>query len=396
VSGFIINKNDETVGSSSDRQGKLMADSRDERFMRRCLELAELAVGRTSPNPLVGAVVLDSSGAVAGEGHHKAAGQPHAEVEALNQAGDRARGGTLYINLEPCCHYGRTPPCTDRIIASGIKRVVAGPMDPNPEVRGAGLQSLRDAGIDVVEGVLDQQCRLMNRAFFKFKTTGLPWVILKLASTLDAKIADHAGSSRWISGPEARHYVHELRNRCDCVMVGGATAVKDDPQLNVRDVENSRDPLRAVVDTDLLVSPEARICSEDSGGPTVIFCSNKAIQRRGKRYPDHVKLVGLETETLMSDKLMLSSVMQWLAAENIVTVLCEGGSRLSGGLLRKGLIDEVQWIIAPKILGDSDAIPAIAGVGRVRLDEAWQMYHVTIEQLGSEVLVRGLLRDVTE
>lgn len=373
-----------------------MSEQRDTELMSRCLELAGLARGRTSPNPMVGAVAVDKEGNIVGEGHHRAAGQPHAEVEALNQAGEKAAGGTLYINLEPCCHYGRTPPCTEKIIASGIKRVVAGPMDPNPEVRGQGIQALENAGIEVTQGVLEEKCRLFNRAFFKFKTTGMPWVILKLASTLDAKIADHAGSSRWISGPEARQYVHELRNVCDCVMVGGATAVKDDPQLNVRNVPNSRDPMRAVVDTDLLVSPEAKICEAETGGRTIIFCSNKAVQRRGKRYPDHVELVGLDTETVMSDKLQLTDVMQWLATENVMTVLCEGGSRLSGGLLKKGLIDEIHWIIAPKIIGDSDAIPAIAGVGRVRLDDAFQLYHVQIEQLGAEVMVSGLLRDVTQ
>ncbi len=368
-----------------------MGSHDDLKYMQECLTLAEKAIGRTSPNPLVGAVVLSSDGSVVGRGFHKAAGQAHAEVVALDEAGDRAQGGTLYVNLEPCCHQGRTPPCVERVIAAGLKRVVIGMSDPNPQVNGGGITALKNAGMEVTLAVMEDDCRWLNRAFIKHKTLGLPWVCLKLASTLDAKIADHRGTSRWISGPEARHYVHELRNTFDCVMVGGATAVKDDPQLNVRDVADSRNPLRAVVDTDLLVSPEAKICQPDTGGPTIIFCSAKAIRARGKRYPQHVKLVGLETATAISDQLDLPSAFEWLAQHNVMSVLVEGGSRLSGGLLKKNLIDELQWIIAPKLLGDVDAIPAIAGIGRVKLEDAWQLEKVTTRQLGSEILISGLV-----
>lgn len=232
----------------------------DEDFMTVCLGLARQAEGRTAPNPMVGAIVVSSEGIIVGRGAHRAAGQPHAEVVALEEAAEAARDGTLYVNLEPCTHHGRTAPCVPAIVASGVKRVVIGMPDPHHIVDGAGIKALREANLDVTVGVLEQECHFLNRAFIKRVVKKLPWVVLKLATTLDGRIADRNGKSRWVTGTEARQFVHELRNRLDCVLVGRGTVQADDPSLTVREVSRSRDPARAVLDTNLSISPSSRIC----------------------------------------------------------------------------------------------------------------------------------------
>lgn len=359
--------------------------------MQQCLNLARQAEGRTSPNPLVGALLVNAQGQVVGQGYHQGSGHDHAEVVAIKQAGSAARGSTLYVNLEPCCHTGKTPPCVKTVIESGVTRVVAGMMDPNPQVSGGGFQALREAGIAITHEVLEEDCRWLNRGFIKFHTKGLPWVCLKLASTLDGKIADRGGSSRWISSKEAQNYVHNLRNVFDCVMVGGATAVKDDPQLNVRGLEAGRNPMRVIIDGELFVSPEARVCQEDTGGQTMIFTSRKSLSSRGGRYPKHVKLFGVEAESVVSEEFDLSSALQIMGKEGVLTVLCEGGSRLSSGLLKSDLVDEVRWIVAPKILGDAKAIPAFSGVGNITLSECWEFRKVFVGLLGNDILVHGIM-----
>lgn len=359
--------------------------------MERCLRLAAQAEGRTAPNPVVGAVVVDRQGKVVGEGHHERAGLAHAEVVALDLSGEAARDATLYVNLEPCCHFGKTPPCVARVIASGVTRVVAGMVDPNPEVAGNGIKALKGAGIEVEVGVCEKEARWLNRGFIKHASTGLPWLCLKLATTLDAKIADRKGQSRWISGPEARQHVHQLRNRFDCVLIGGATALRDNPELNVRGIENARDPLRAVVDPDLSVSADARICRRDSGSSTVLFCSPDALKRRGKSFPDHVRLVKIERDPATVGYLDLHGVMRWLAQEGNLTVLCEGGGRLAAGLIAAQLVDEVHWMVSPMILADMDAVPAIPSFGRVLLADAIKLHNVRITPLGADVLICGTM-----
>ncbi|MEE9613844.1 MAG: bifunctional diaminohydroxyphosphoribosylaminopyrimidine deaminase/5-amino-6-(5-phosphoribosylamino)uracil reductase RibD, partial [Thermodesulfobacteriota bacterium] len=234
----------------------------NEKFMRAALSLAKKGLGRTSPNPAVGAVVVKGKKIVA-RGYHRKAGLAHAEVEALDRAGRKSSGADLYVTLEPCCHHGRTPPCTDAIIEARIKRVFVGMKDPNPGVRGRGIKKLMAAGITVVTGMLESDCRTLNEPYTKHVTTGIPYVILKLAMSLDGRIATGGGESKWITGPEARNYVHKLRNTVDCVMVGSGTAVRDDPRLTVR-FSNGRNPARAVVDTKLVTPPGARIFSSPS------------------------------------------------------------------------------------------------------------------------------------
>lgn len=364
-------------------------EQRDVAFMQRCLELAATAEGRTSPNPMVGAVILDESGTVVGEGFHSKAGEPHAEVIAFAQAGERARGGTLYVNLEPCSHFGRTPPCADAVIASGIKRVVAAMVDPNPKVAGSGFQKLKDQGIQVLIGILEREATWLNRGFLKVKTEGRPWVCLKIAATLDGRIADRFSKSQWITGPEARRFVHELRNKFDCVLVGAGTARADDPTLNVREIENSRDPKRAVVDTNLSVTPNAVVCRKGTGGDTILFCKAESVLKHGSPYPSHVSIVSVPANESGSG-LDLNKVLSELANRDVSTVLCEGGSQLAGALLEANLIDELYWITAPKLLLDSQSKPAIAVNKPVSLDSinSWNL-------IGTEKLANDLVTHLT-
>ncbi len=364
-----------------------------EHYMKLCLDLAAKAAGRTAPNPLVGAVIVSQEGEVVASGYHRAAGQPHAEVEALDQAGSAALGGTLVVNLEPCCHFGNTPPCADRIIESGVRRVVAGISDPNPAVAGGGIKVLQDAGIEVIVGVLEQDCRYLNRGFLKWISSRRPWLCLKIASTLDGCIADRNGGSRWISGKEAREHVHFLRNTFDCVMVGGATAQADDPELTVKGIVNSRDPLRAIIDPWLRLSPQARVCAQSSfDGATVVFARQEAIEGRKALFPAQVQLVPCSLSA--EDKLDLGEILSWLGERRILTVLCEGGGRLAAALLQENLVDEVQWIVAPRLLVDGQAVRSISGSRQRLINEALELRDLSVSPLGQDILVRGRLSEI--
>lgn len=359
--------------------------------MRACLQLASRASGRVSPNPMVGSIIVNKNGEVVGEGFHQAFGQAHAEVNALNQAGKAAAGGTLYVNLEPCCHFGKTPPCVNKIISSGVSKVVLGMIDPNPLVSGDGVKQLEKAGIEVISNVLEEECRWLNRGFIKRMKTGLPWVTLKLATTLDGKLADRHGTSRWISGAEAREHVHQLRNASDCILIGGATALRDDPELSIRDLPpevSINNPMRVVLNTELTIDPNSRLCKEDSGGQTIVFCSKNALAQRAKHYPDSVKLIGFE---IAGPKLDLKAVLSTLVEEGALYVLCEGGSRLAGALIQEHLIDEICWFVCPKIVGDTQAIPALTSFAEVLLPDALKLGRLSITQLGSDVLFSGAI-----
>ncbi|MBY0356539.1 MAG: bifunctional diaminohydroxyphosphoribosylaminopyrimidine deaminase/5-amino-6-(5-phosphoribosylamino)uracil reductase RibD [Candidatus Obscuribacterales bacterium] len=365
---------------------------RDRAAMSECLSLASKAEGRTIPNPLVGAVISDAGGNIVGRGYHQKAGGEHAEVLAFKDAGDRAAGGTLYVSLEPCCHHGRTPPCTDLVLKSGVKRVVAGMVDPNPVVAGKGIEQLRNAGLQVDVGLLEEQCRFLNRGFIKRVTKGLPWTILKMAATLDGRIADRDGNSRWITGAEARAHVHELRNKVDCVIIGGHTAWKDDAQLNVRDITDGRDPLKAVIDPQLLVQPQSRFCTAPAknaltlaGTSTFIFSSPQKI-KNAESYGQHIKLV---------PELDLESIFKNLANAGVQTLLCEGGGRLAGALLEANLIDEICWFVSPSILVDGKGIASLAGTQSQLINERIRLQNVEYKQLGQDLLVSGLVSQET-
>src|SRR6185369_12601402 len=255
----------------------------DDYYMRLALRLAERAAGRTSPNPMVGAVLV-RGGKVIATGYHRKAGGPHAEIAALRRAGIKARGATLYLTLEPCSHYGRTPPCVDAVIAAGVKEVVAGMTDPNPLVAGKGFRRLRQAGIRVRSGVLEKESRALNEAFNNFITRRLPFVLLKLAATLDGKIATATGSSRWVTGGEARRFVHDLRNRFDAVMVGVGTVLADDPQLTCR-IRGGRNPVRIILDPRLRIPLKARVLNEP--GKTIVVAGESASREKQKALEKH-------------------------------------------------------------------------------------------------------------
>jgi len=367
--------------------------SLDEEYIALCLKLALQAQGRTAPNPVVGAVVLDASGAVVGEGFHARAGQAHAEVEALNAAGERAKDGTLYVNLEPCCHHGRTGPCAQRVIESGVRRVVVGMLDPNPKVAGGGVAAIRANGIAVDVGVLEPACRWENRAFLSRIVRSRPWVCLKLATTLDGQIADRYRQSKWISGPAARMHVHQLRNTLDCILVGSETVRRDDPELTVRDVEGGRNPHRAILDARLTLPPDKKLLAEsESGARTFVFCSKRPeLRPRLEACPAHLSVIRVNEKSDIHGFLDLSEILRALAAQEINSLLCEGGGRLAASLLADSLVDEVHWIVSPKILNDTSAVPALGLDNDVHLSAALKLTRNTTSFLGEDVLVQGVL-----
>lgn len=360
-----------------------------ERHMQRCLELAIQAHGRTAPNPMVGAVIVDEEGHVLAEDYHHRRGEPHAEPNVLSLLGEKARGQAMYVSLEPCSHFGKTPPCADAVIASGIKKVVAGIVDPNPKVAGRGLEKLRNAGVEVIVGVLESECRWLNRGFIKRVTQGLPWVHLKMATTLDGRIADRNGASRWITGGLARQYVHELRNICDVVIVGGATVAADDPQLTVRDVEGGRNPRRAVVSPKLGVPADRRIFKET--GATIYTAEQNVTDRARSQFGAATTLIGIAKGD-DPDGIDLRAMLQHLAVEGANEVLCEGGGHLAAALLQAGLVDEVHWFVAPKLIIDEQAIASLSGSAFRAIGEALDLCSVEMDRLGEDMLIHGVLR----
>lgn len=319
--------------------------------MLECLMLAERGAGYVSPNPLVGAVVV-KNGKVVGRGYHRRFGGPHAEVYALRHAGKKSRGGTLYVNLEPCCHYGKTPPCTELIIHSGIKRVVLGMRDPNPLVDGKGIRILRSKGIKVDVGVLEAECRKLNEIFVKYVTTGLPFVSLKIAQTLDGKIADVEGRSQWITNEHSRTVVHELRTRYDAVLIGANTVKRDNPYLTVR-LTKGRNPLRIVLDGGLTISPKSAVFSDKLRKRTILITSEKSIADNASLLHQLLRK-GVRIIALVRKKdnlLDIVTMLRILALENISSVLVEGGAKTFGQFVRAGLVDKYIIFVAPKAFG---------------------------------------------
>jgi diaminohydroxyphosphoribosylaminopyrimidine deaminase/5-amino-6-(5-phosphoribosylamino)uracil reductase len=348
--------------------------------MREALAAARRGLGRTSPNPAVGAVVVQG-GRIVGRGHHARAGGPHAEVAALRAAGTAARGADLYTTLEPCDHFGRTPPCSLAILDAGIRRVFVGSRDPNPLVQGRGVARLRRKGVEVVNGVLEKECDRLNASWFTFITAGRPHVTLKAAVTLDGRIATRTGDARWVTGPEARAWVHRLRDRVDAVLVGAGTARVDDPALTTRlPGGRGRDPLRVVLDTELRLPARLRLFTERSAAPTVV--AHASSRRR--------TLGGAELLACRRDAggVDLGDLLAKLASRGVTHLLVEGGATVHAGFLRRGLVDEVAVLVAPKLLG-SDGIPLLAGPGPLRMAEVLRLEDVQVERLGDDVLVTG-------
>lgn len=362
------------------------ATSAAERYMELAIELARRGQGRTTPNPPVGAVLVHD-GKIVGEGFHHAAGEPHAEVLALRAAGERARGAELYVTLEPCCHHGRTGPCTEALIAAGVRRVCYGTIDPNPRVAGQGLERLRAAGIDVVPGPCVDSCRRLIAPFAKHLLTGRPYLILKIAMTLDGQTATSAGESQWISGPESRTLVHRLRDRVDGVLVGADTVLADDPQLTVRLPEGGRNPARIVLDGGLRTSPEARVFSALAPGRRLLVTGNEIADKA--LIPYHERQIEVVTVCRRHGRLDLDAVMAALAARELQCLLVEGGGQLSGALLRAGLVDRLMIFVAPLLFGGSDGRPVFTGSGVSRLADALRLQNLQVSQVGDDLLLEG-------
>lgn len=356
-------------------------------FMRRALELADEALGSTSPNPAVGAVVV-RDGRIVGEGYTRPPGGPHAEVVALQQAGDAASGATIYVTLEPCSHHGRTPPCTDALIAAGVARVVYAIDDPDTQVSGRGRAALTAAGIEVASGDGAAESARYLEAYIKHRRTGLPFVVVKYAASLDGRIAAASGDANWVSGPEALRWVHETRPGLDAIMVGAATVAVDDPQLTARPdgIESSRQPLRVVADGTGRISPSARVFS----GParTLIVTT----ERSPPAWREAIAATGAEVLLLPADgdgRVPLRSLLEILGQRGIVLLLAEGGGVLHGSLFDERLVDKVTAVIAPVIIGAADAPAAVAGRGAQRMPDAVRLRDVSVERLGDDTLVTG-------
>ena len=363
-----------------------MVRQEDIEYMRRAMELAERGVGFTNPNPMVGAVIV-KGGKVIGEGWHERCGEWHAERNAFKNCTVPAEGATMYVTLEPCCHYGKTPPCTEAIIEHGIARVVVGMEDPNPLVAGKGIALLREAGIEVVCGVEEEALREQNRVFLKYISTKLPWVAMKTAMTLDGKIATRTGDSKWITGAEARAYVHELRHRFMAIVVGIGTAVADDPLLNCRiEGRGVRQPIRVVVDSNARLSLDSQLVKTAGENRTIVAHTRFAPEESVKalREAGVEMLLCKEKEGLVD----VRNLLELLGQSGIDSILLEGGGSLNYTFLAEGLADELYAFIAPKIVGGMNAKTPVEGAGMEKMADAINLELENVLNVGHDVLLK--------
>jgi len=360
-------------------------------WMKRALHLAEKGKGRTSPNPMVGAILV-KGGKMVGEGYHAKAGEAHAEIVALQQAGEEAEGAILYLNLEPCTHYGKTPPCVPQVIEAGVKRVVIGMEDPNPLVKGKGIEILRKAGLDVEVGILEKECRRLNEAFCKYILKKEPFVVLKVAATLDGKMATRNGDSKWISGEASRRFVHKLRDQVDGVLVGIGTVLKDNPMLTAR-IRGGRDPYRIVLDSRLKIPEEAKVIGT-SPSKAIIASTELApkdkIEKLEKR---GVQILILDSK---EGRVNLKSCLSKLGEMGMMNLLVEGGSQVNGSFLDEGVIDKLLLFLSPKLIGDQQALGIFGGKGASNLQKATALKEIKAKRIGEDILLEGYLESGTE
>ena len=354
----------------------------DIKMMQRCLELARRASGKTSPNPLVGSVIV-KAGKIIGEGFHPGVGQPHAEVFALKEAGEAAAGATAYVNLEPCNHHGRTPPCSEALIAAKVAKVVTGMVDPDPRVSGGGIQKLRDAGIEVIVGVEETACRQLNEAFIHRTVNQQPFGILKYAMTLDGKIAATNGHSAWVTGKASRHLVHQVRSVSDAVIIGGNTLRRDNPNLTSHGTSD-RNPLRVVMSRSLDLPIECNLWQTDIA-PTVVFTqinSNPSLPKQ---------LTAKGVEVIELDSLTPLAVMQHLYQRELSQVLWECGGVLAAKAIADGTIQKVMAFIAPKIIGGTSAPSPVGDLGLTQMTDALSLERIKMQTIDSDILIEGYL-----
>ena len=356
----------------------------DEFYMERALSLAAKGTGRVNPNPLVGAVIV-KDGAIIGEGYHMQYGGLHAERNALASCMESAKGAVMYVTLEPCCHYGKTPPCTEALIEHGISRVVIGMKDPNPLVAGKGIRILKDAGISVTEGILEQKCRDLNRIFIHYITTGAPYITMKYAMTMDGRTATYTGASKWITGVPARVRVHEDRSRHMAIMAGKGTVLADDPMLNCR-IPGGRQPIRLICDTGLTIPLSSRVVVTARELPTWILTC-QADPDRWKPYEEKgCQIIPVPKGAHGVD---LQEAMKMLGEKGIDSIYLEGGSELHASALEAGLVQEIHTYIAPKLFGGKDARTPVAGEGVALPSQAYRMGVMQIERIGEDILIRS-------
>jgi diaminohydroxyphosphoribosylaminopyrimidine deaminase/5-amino-6-(5-phosphoribosylamino)uracil reductase len=358
----------------------------DEYWMEKALRLAEKGRGRTSPNPMVGAVLV-KDGKIIGKGFHAKAGEAHAEIVAIQKTGKEAKGAILYLNLEPCAHYGKTPPCAPQVIEAGIKGVVIGMEDPNPLVKGRGIEILKRAGLNVQVGILEKECRRLNEAYCKYISRKEPFVILKVAATLDGKIATQNGESKWISGEASRHFVHKLRDQVDGVLIGIGTVLRDDPLLTAR-IRGGRDPYRIVLDSRLRIPEEAKVIG---ASPSRVIIATTKLAPKDKI----VRLEKLGVQILILNakegRVHLKSCLSKLGEMGMSSLLLEGGSQVNGSFLDEGLIDKFLFFLSPKWVGDQEALGIFSGKGVANLQEAVGLKEIKTRRMGEDILLEGYL-----
>lgn len=359
--------------------------SYDEKYMRLAMQLAGNAIGRTSPNPLVGAVIVKDN-RVVGCGWHRKAGTPHAEVHALNQAGELAQGADVYVTLEPCAHYGKTPPCSKALVEAKVKNVYGGLLDVNPKVAGKGFKILEDAGIHVEYGFLQDELRKQNEVFFKWIEHKKPFIVLKAAMTLDGKIATATGQSKWITNETSRAYGYKLRDIYDGIMVGINTVIEDNPMLTAR-VDGGKNPIRIVVDSSLKIDINANVV-QDKSAKTIVATTDKADKDKIlKLQAQDVDVIVVDKDE--NDKVDIEKLLDILGQQNICSILVEGGATLSGSFVAKKSVDKVYFFIAPKIVGGKEAKTPVAGIGILNLQEALALKDIQIEKLEEDILIIG-------
>ncbi|RJP45972.1 MAG: bifunctional diaminohydroxyphosphoribosylaminopyrimidine deaminase/5-amino-6-(5-phosphoribosylamino)uracil reductase RibD [Desulfobacteraceae bacterium] len=362
----------------------------DSDFMKLALSLAENGRGFTSPNPMVGAVVV-KDGRIIGRGWHQKAGGPHAEVHAIDDAGPEARGADLYVTLEPCNHHGRTPPCTKKILAAGIRRVVVAMDDPNPDVAGGGAEFLKQQGITVISGVCENDARRLNEFFITHVRKRRPFVILKTAATLDGRIATRTGDSRWVTGERARAHVHEIRHAVDAIMVGVNTILTDDPSLTTRREGGKPgvNPRRFILDTRLSVPDNAKVLRIPPASDTVIVTGDSGASEKRQKLAD----TGVEImeAACTGSRIDLAALMPRLSERGVTSLLIEGGARVAASALAAGIVDKVCFFYAPKILGGDDGVPMCRGPGPERMDQCLRLRDMALRRFDEDIMVEGYL-----
>lgn len=367
----------------------------EEKYMKRAIELAKKGSGHVNPNPLVGAVIV-RDGEIIGEGYHECYGQLHAERNAIANAkkrGNSLEGSTIYVTLEPCCHYGKTPPCTEAIIEEKIARVVVGSDDPNPLVSGKGFQMLREKGIEVIPHFLKEECDAMNHVFFHYIRTGTPYVAMKYAMTMDGKIACYTGDSKWVTGEESRAHVQTLRNHYKGIMAGIGTVLADDPMLNCR-IEGGRDPIRIIADSHLRIPMDSQLVRTAGQQPLIVACLPDADEEKAAQLQEKgvevLRIPGVTTADITEEQkevISLPVLMKELGARKIDGILLEGGGQLNESALQAGIVDRIYCYIAPKIFGGAQAKTPVEGQGLTRAADAWQFNRIGMQEFGQDILL---------